>query len=442
MSRRWAAASTLASVVLAMAGGRVARADGAFPDSLSVLVPADRPHHVALATNFGLISSNDDGATWTWVCEGPLTNCSNLYSVSAPPADRLYALSADSLVYSDDDACNWSVSSGDVAGGGVVDAFPVAQDPRRVLAVVSPNGVGLQTTYTVVASSDGGATFDDVLYTATGGDIVTGVEASRTDAATIYVTIASSMGFAPVLAVTTDGGTSWRTVDLAPQLGQSGIRLIAVDRANPARVFLRVSLTDAEALGVFDATTDTLTLPLMFPGGLMTSFVQTAEGPLVAAGRLSAGSAVHRSLDGGATWQVVAGAPHLRALAERDGKLFGAADDTADGYALGVSTDLGVSFTPLMKFSDVGSIAPCVRAGCQDICKMEVGLGLWPTSMCTAAPEATPPPPPPPAATSGCALARPRRRASAGRRARPGRRRVGASRRSRRRGVARRPPLT
>jgi hypothetical protein len=53
-----------------------------------------------------------------------------------------------------------------------------------------------------------------------------------------------------------------------------------------------------------------------------------------------------------------------------------------------------------MSFSQVGSIAPCVRAACQDICKMEVDLKLWPLSMCTAAPEMTPPPKPP--ASSGC----------------------------------------
>ena len=167
-------------------------------------------------------------------------------------------------------------------------------------------------------------------------------------------------------------------------------------------MFLRVSLTDAEALGVFDATTDTLTLPLMFPGGSMTSFVQTAEAPRrrrpPLRGVRRAPFARRRRDVAGCRRR----AAPARALAERDGKLFGAADDTADGYALGVSTDLGVSFTPLMKFSDVG-LDRAVRAACQDVCKNEVAIGLWPASMCTAAPEVMPPPPPPPAATSGCA---------------------------------------
>src|SRR5262245_23316393 len=48
-------------VVLAFALGlgltspRIARANGAFPDSFQLLLPADRPKQVVLATNFGLL---------------------------------------------------------------------------------------------------------------------------------------------------------------------------------------------------------------------------------------------------------------------------------------------------------------------------------------------------------------------------------------------------
>jgi hypothetical protein len=394
LSRRSATLGALISAVGLLAAAGTARADGAFPDSLSLLVPVDRPHRISLATTFGLISSNDDGGSWTWVCEGPLTNCSTLYSAAAAPADRLFALSADSLVFSDDDACQWTVAGGDVAAGGVVDAFPFAQDAARVLAVVSPNGVGAATTYTVVQSHDGGSTFDTVLYTAKGGDLVTGVEASRTDADTIYVTLAAGEAFSPALALTADGGTTWHTVDLSATLGaSSGIRLVAVDRTNPMRAFLRVAMPTTEGLAVFDAATGAVTVPVMFPSGLMTGFVQTAEGPLVVAGRVNSDAgAAFRSVDGGASWQPVSGAPHVRALAERDGTIYVAADDTADGYAVGVSKDLGQTFTPLMRFNQVGSIAACVRAACQTVCASEVSAGLWPASMCTAAPETTAPP--------------------------------------------------
>jgi len=383
--------SLAALVVVLVLGAGAARADGAFPDSLSIVLPADRPHRISLATNFGLISSDDDGDTWSWVCEGPLTNCSTLYSVSAAPADRLYALSADSLVFSDDDACDWTVAAGDVSAGGVVDAFPFAQDAQRMLAVVSPNGVGTQTNYTVVESHDGGKTFDAVVYTAPGSDFVSGVEVSRTDASTIYVTLASGASFSPTLAITNDAGAHWRSVDLSATLGaSSSIRLVAVDRTNPGRVFLRVAQDAGEAMAVFDAASGAVTVPVMFPAGLMTGFVQTAEGPLLAAGRVGGGGPIYRSLDDGATWQPVTSTLHVRAFAERAGKIYAAADNTADGYALGVSTDVGVTFAPLMRLDQVASIAACVRAACQSVCASEVAMGLWPASTCTAAPEAAP----------------------------------------------------
>jgi hypothetical protein len=422
-SPTWARAARLLALIVTagLVDARPARANGAFPDSLSILAPADQPHRLTLATNFGLIASADDGATWTWTCEGAQTNCSSLYSLTAPPADRLLALSGGSLVFSDDNACQWSLATG-AGGGGVIDAFAFPQDPRRVLAVLSPSGVGTQTLYTVVESRDGGATLSDVRYTAAASDMITGVEVARTDANVWYVTLASGPQFLPRIAQSTDGGTSWRTVDLAPALGPSGLRLLAIDRDNPRRVFLRVSAIAGEALAVFNAADDTATMPVTFPGGVMTAFVQTATGALVVAGRIHADAPAYRSLDGGGSWQAMPGAPHLRALAGRGGKLYGAGDNTLDGFAVGVSTDVGVTFMPLLRFADVRAIAPCVRAACQAACANQVSLGLWPAEVCSASPETKPAPKPEPKpavcpdAQAGCGChadgARPQSRAT------------------------------
>src|SRR5689334_2030057 len=61
----------VAALVIALATvvPKQAVADGAFPDSMQIFVPADAPHRIILATNFGLITSDDDGATWEWSCE-------------------------------------------------------------------------------------------------------------------------------------------------------------------------------------------------------------------------------------------------------------------------------------------------------------------------------------------------------------------------------------
>ena len=50
----------LAGLALLAFAGRAA-ANGAFPDSDAVMVPVDRPQQIMLATNFGLIISDDGG---------------------------------------------------------------------------------------------------------------------------------------------------------------------------------------------------------------------------------------------------------------------------------------------------------------------------------------------------------------------------------------------
>src|SRR6187431_1924660 len=56
---RWSLVAAL--MIVGVAGP--ARADGAFPDSLQILLPADRPNVIGLATNFGVILSEDAGRT-------------------------------------------------------------------------------------------------------------------------------------------------------------------------------------------------------------------------------------------------------------------------------------------------------------------------------------------------------------------------------------------
>src|SRR5215831_12245059 len=81
-----------AFLIASVAAARPARANGAFPDSLQILVPAAEPHRIILATNFGLIISDDDGATWEWTCEARAKDNTILYQQAATPSNRLYAV--------------------------------------------------------------------------------------------------------------------------------------------------------------------------------------------------------------------------------------------------------------------------------------------------------------------------------------------------------------
>ena len=73
-------------------GWGIARANNGIPGSLGVLLPLDKPQEIGLATTFGLILSDDGGASWVWTCEQTATSMANAYAVGAPPADRFYAL--------------------------------------------------------------------------------------------------------------------------------------------------------------------------------------------------------------------------------------------------------------------------------------------------------------------------------------------------------------
>src|SRR6185436_19921211 len=125
----------LAGLALLASAGRAA-ANGAFPDSDAVMVPVDRPQQIVLATNFGLIISDDGGTTWKWTCERAETSMASLYALGAPPADRLYSRSLEvGLAVSDDDSCSWHRAGGALAGAIATDYFPDPAAAAHVLAI-------------------------------------------------------------------------------------------------------------------------------------------------------------------------------------------------------------------------------------------------------------------------------------------------------------------
>jgi MYXO-CTERM domain-containing protein len=367
-----------------------ALANGAFPDSQSILLPADRPNQIVLATNFGLITSDDDAQTWTWSCEQPASANARLYQVGPAPLDRLFAISTVGLAYSDDGACGWKVEGGAASGETVADAFPDAANPQRVLAIFVPASTAT-AAYTVYESSDGGATFSTLRFTATLGDMLTGVEIARSDPSVIYLTVAGGTAAAltPKLVKSTNGGVDWQTTDLTAALGPHNIRLISVDPQDPGKLFLRVTPGNGDMLAVTADSGATFTTPLTVPGGILTSFARMPSGTILLAGVAGTQSVIFRSTDGGMNYAQL-DSPSLRGLAERGGRLFGATDDVADGYALGESTDEGQSWQPRMRYDQIQAISACLKTTCQADCQNKADQDLWSPDICGADPMPAP----------------------------------------------------
>jgi hypothetical protein len=363
-----------------------ARADGAFPASSQILLPADRPQQIILGTNFGLIISDDAGATWTWTCEQPQIIQGFAYMLGPSPNDRLFGPSLAGFAYSDDVSCTWTLGGATSAVVVFKDAFPDPTDPHRVLAIVTVQGDGGTTSDQVLVSVDSGVTFAQSIFTAPDGGLLLGVESARSDPMTVYAayytTTTTTPDLHPRLVRSGDGGQTWTTIDLEPMLGSTKVRIIAVDPADARTIYLRVVDATAERLAVSRDGGGTFAVLASVEGGTLTAFARLATGTVLLGGVIAADAVGYRSTDGGGSFQPWTGVPHLQALAERDGKLYGAAKNYTEGWAIGVSTDEGAHFQPLASYDQVKSIRACAKAACMDSCDFQAGLKIWDPSVC------------------------------------------------------------
>jgi len=396
--------ASLAGVAAALVGGP-ARADGGIPGSLAILLPADQPRNIALATTFGLILSEDGGASWQWTCEQfATTSMANLYAVGPPAVasggigDRFYALSPlKGLAISDDGSCTWSTSGGALAGLSVSDFFVDPTDPAHVLAAGTAVADGSAGAPAVFASTDGGAAFLDApLFTAPFGAAIVGIEIARSNPNVIYVAYYVASGDRdPVVVRTTDGGAHWSIADLQKSLGSAIVRILAVDPVDSDLVYLRAITASGEAVVALRDLT-TVSVPLTLTKGQVSAFARLQSGTVLVGalvpfagdggGTMGAG---FRSTDGGMSFQPWAppGQPHLVGLAERieNGRprLYLSGKNYSDGWALAVSDDEGATLTPLMTYDQVKGIKPCVQQACLDTCNFEETQAIWPPAVCS-----------------------------------------------------------
>jgi MYXO-CTERM domain-containing protein len=399
----------------------VARANNGIPGSLGVLLPLDKPQEIGLATTFGLILSDDGGTSWVWTCEQPATSMANAYTVGAPPADRFYALSpVTGLSFSADESCGWQGAGGALAGQKVSDFFTDPSDPMHVLAAAAspPSDGGGAALAAVYASTDGGATFGATpLYTAPAGASIVGIEIARSDPQVVYLTYvtATSSGYDPGLVRSANGGQTWTTTDLLAPLGSAIVRILAVDSAHSALVYLRAIGATSETLAVTRDGGMTFATPLTVANGALSAFARLASGTVLvgalvnlAGGGGGTMGAGYRSTDGAMTFSpwMLDPEPHLVGLGERvvagQSKLYLSGKNYSDGWALAVSTDEGMTVTPVMSYDQVAGIKPCVRQLCLDSCNYEETQAIWDTSVCAGTDAGVGDGGPRPAASSGC----------------------------------------
>jgi hypothetical protein len=334
---------------------------------MRVLLPPDHPEQILLGTNFGLLWTGDGGVRWELVCEEALaTGGENVtqYLLAAPPAETVYALSSNQMSASTDRGCSWIAASGAFTDPFFTDSFADPVDPARVLALALVRTEAGWLGSSLFESRDGGHSFGASLYQAEQGLLLTGVESAA--GGTLYLTGYGNPGgkVSSFLARSSDSGRTFEKVDLLPALGSGEPRLAAVDPVDPKIIFFRVVGLDSDRLAISRDRGDSAKVALALQGQ-MTAFLRRADGTVLVGTKLEGG---FLSRDGGATFVPWPEAPHLRALGERAGVLYAVADNAADGFALGSSSDGGKSWTALLRLEHICGIRDCsasVRTTCQ-----------------------------------------------------------------------------
>lgn len=339
-----------------------ARANGAFPDSLAVLLAPDLSHRLILGTNFGLVVSEDDGVTWRWICEKAIASNAFLYQLGPAPTHKIFALGFDGLFTSSDLGCSWRQVHGRLDLLFVNDYFPDPIDDQHVLLIGQPTTA--TTSDVLYRSIDGGDTFETLLYTAPPRTRIDTVENARSDPRIIYATMSQSDPPRTLLLRSTNSGMSFEVLDRTDASEPRDLRILSIDPADPMTVYFRAisrANGDDDALAITRDGGESIQIAFRLESR-MSAFLRRSDGALIVA-------SLDKSListDRGAHFQPWPRAPHLRAIAERDGALYAAGDNFRDFFALAVSRNQGATWEPLVRYDQICGVVDCpsLRATC------------------------------------------------------------------------------
>ena len=385
-----------------------ARANGAFSDSKAILLPQGQPQRIVTSSDIpGLLVSDDDGATWSWMCEDAVGRFAALFQLGPAPDEQLYAITQAGLSISADAGCTWERPEGLTKRAG--DVFADPSDPQHVLSIVETTVAVDSPLYgdIVVQSHDGGASFGPAMFS-TSHATITGLEVARSDPRLIYLAMSSLQLQHPYVVRSTDAGETWREFDLTAQLDRRPliISILAVHPQDAQTLYFRVSDGKQDLLAISTYAGETVRVAHRLETS-MSAFLVRADGTLLLA--TSEGESF-RSTDAGASfepWTSAASKLHIQALGERAGVLYATTTSKLDGFAVASSTDDGESWRPLLRLEHLRGPLACgsTRTQCEkQWAQLQPSLARL--SGPALGPESTPAslPMPQPSAADGCSV--------------------------------------
>jgi MYXO-CTERM domain-containing protein len=304
---------------------------------------------MSLRSTFGILQTFDAGKSWSWLCEQAAGYSDVQDPAIALTADGTLLVGFEKLSATHDRGCTWGATAG-FAATSVTDLAVDPARPDRVLALnAASNGAG-GFINRIFESLDDGRTWAPL-----GMPIVDGLVAETIDVAPpqrIYV----SGKFWPTqlgaLERSDDGGATWvrQSIDAA---GASTPFIAAIDPANSDRVYVRTSGSASDGVFVTNDAGATWTGIFTASGGIL-GFALSPDGTSVAVGGPSAGVNVASVGDYQFQETSTVGPYCLRWSAAG---IYACGKQLGDGFALGLSTDRGVTFAKLLELSAVTPLA-------------------------------------------------------------------------------------
>ncbi|MFO0586223.1 MAG: sialidase family protein [Polyangiaceae bacterium] len=336
-----------------LAAASPARANGRYPAAGLVAIDPSDPKHVVVRATYGVLSTVDDGATWTWVCEQSVGFSDNEDPmVSITKDGTIVAGTFNGLSSSTDRACSFAFAGGDLADRFAVDLSVEKPSPDHVLAIVS-NGIGGGKFETrVYESLDDAKTWSQAGVDLPQDFLGLSIDSAPSDTQRIYTTGRfGSPDYTGAVMRSDDRGQTWTKLPIPSSNDQAPPYLSAIDPADPDRAYVRLDTADADVLMV---TSDGgMTWAEAFKGtGPLLGFALSPDGQTVAVGGEKDGlwTAPKDTLMFTKVSDV-----GVRCLTWTPDRLYACADEFKDGFHVGYSTNDGKTFKA---YEHLASICP------------------------------------------------------------------------------------
>jgi hypothetical protein len=342
------------------------QANGRYPAAGQLVVDAADAQHIVVRTTFGLLQSFDAGATWSWICETSVSaNGFEDPEIIVTSGGRIAMGLPDGLAIGAQSGCEWSRVP-ELADDDVIDLAVSSANPSIAYAAAAVT-VGGAFNGLIAGTADGAS------WAATGPLVANTypltIELAPSRPQRLYLGAEDGNLETGFIDVSDDGGLSWTTHD--GPTGADAFYISAVDPKNPDRVYLR-SYYPLGSLYVSEdgAATWTLIDQSEVP---LVGFALSPDGQQIAVGSAEGLTILTNTVEDASSAYSVArtSALPVSCLTWTTAGLFACADEATAGFTVGLSTDGGGTFAPLLRLADV------TAASCPDDTSASPCSALW-----------------------------------------------------------------